>query len=445
MVITGLSKVFSVWYRNFERWDVSFFRQVYWHWEKEYIVPLGQILERKKIDVGTVEDITNIPIIEKISFGGIITITNIDERKGYKGRLFWAYKNDLIYSKIRVKQGSLAIVPDSITRLAVSTEYPVYSIKSNVDTKYLELVLRTKPFLTLLDGLAHGGSTKTRIPPEDFERLEIPLPPLDIQRAIVTRWQEGQSKVLEASRSLKKISEDLNEWLYSHYHTNTTIDVIKSRVMVVNWAELTGWDMKSARAAAFRSANQDFLPLSDFAEEATELVRTYNEPEKDWAVYGVNNREGVFLNQYQKGKDFNTAYKKIRKDWFFHNPTRSSVGSLGIVPEVPDNAVTSPEYQVWKIKQGLVPGYVAVLIGTPFFISLIQFHRVGAVKQRLYVENLLKIRIPVLSEPEQQKIADAREEALTKMEQARAFAKELEIEVEAMILGIKPVQSIGQG
>ena len=128
----------------------------------------------------------------------------------------------------------------------------------------------------------------------------------------------------------------------------------------------------------------------------------------------------------------------------FHNPTRSSVGSLGIVPEVPENAITSPEYQVWRIKQGLIPGYVATLIGTPFFISLIQFHRVGAVKQRLYVENLLEIRIPIISEEEQKEVAKARKKALTQIAQAWAGAKVLNAEIEAMILGTKQVTVTSQ-
>jgi hypothetical protein len=48
--------------------------------------------------------------------------------------------------------------------------------------------------------------------------------------------------------------------------------------------------------------------------------------------------------------EFNAPYKRIHKDCFFHNPTRSSVGSLGHVPEVPKDAITSPEYQVWKLR-----------------------------------------------------------------------------------------------
>ena len=205
--------------------------------------------------------------------------------------------------------------------------------------------------------------------------------------------------------------------------------------MAVRWNEMPRWDAKTARAAAFRAANLAFRPLGEFAEEATELVKPWEQPEKDWPVYGVNNKDGVFFSYYQKGAEFNAPYKRILKDWFFHNPTRSSVGSLGIVPEVPEDAITSPEYQVWRIKQGLIPGYVAVLINTSFFISLIQFHRVGAVKQRLYVENLLEIPVPVIPDDEQRAIALRREAALQRTRDAERARTLAAAEVEATILG----------
>ena len=101
---------------------------------------------------------------------------------------------------------------------------------------------------------------------------------------------------------------------------------------------------------------------------------------------------------------------EFARDWFFHNPTRANVGSLGKVPDVPHDAVTSPEYQVWRIREGLIPDFVAILIKMRFFLDLIDCHRVGAVKERLYLANLLEIPIPVLPEDKQQAIVEAWDE-----------------------------------
>ncbi|QSO54173.1 hypothetical protein JZ785_10595 [Alicyclobacillus curvatus] len=51
-----------------------------------------------------------VPIINKITFGGQLIVTTVEERKGYKGRLFSAKAGQLIDGKIRLKQGSCCVV-----------------------------------------------------------------------------------------------------------------------------------------------------------------------------------------------------------------------------------------------------------------------------------------------------------------------------------------------
>jgi hypothetical protein len=289
-----------------------------------------------------------------------------------------------------------------------------------------------------------GAEGRKEVKLDFFEGQEVPLPPLPVQRAIVRRWQEAQEESNAARAALEKTVAGLNDRLDALYRRETKRDVIHSRCFALDFKDLNEWDTKSSRAAAYRLACPSFRPMGEFIEEATELVRPFEEPDRDWPVYGVNNKEGVFFNTMQRGRDFNAPYKRIRKDWFFHNPTRSAVGSLGIVPDVPADAITSPEYQVWRVKDGsavgFLPGYVAVLLQTPFFIDVVQFYRVGAVKQRMYVENLREVRIPCIGVPEQRQYAKAREDALAAMQKAKAHAEKAKAEVEEMILGTRPVK-----
>ncbi|MGG4440012.1 restriction endonuclease subunit S [Brevibacillus fortis] len=165
------------------------------------------------------------------------------------------------------------------------------------------------------------------------------------------------------------------------------------------------WDHKTAIAASFREQHPDFVPFGEFVEECTEIVRPFEEPEKEWPVYGVNNQSGVFFSHWQRGEQFNSSYKRIKKDWFFHNPTRVNVGSIGRVPEVESEALTSPEYQVWRLKDNeWFPEFVEILIKMPFFNELVQVHRVGAVKQRLYAQNMMDIPVPPCTRSQQEKI-----------------------------------------
>jgi type I restriction enzyme S subunit len=190
---------------------------------------------------------------------------------------------------------------------------------------------------------------------------------------------------------------------------------VNSRCIVARWADLRQWDLKNAKAAASRRLNPHFVPFGEFAEESTDLVRPWEAPAAEWPVYGVNNETGVFFSHYQRGDEFNAAYKRIERDWFFHNPTRANVGSLGRVPEVQQNAITSPEYQVWRMKSGrMIPSFAEILIRTPYFLDQVAVHRVGAVKERLFVQNLLQIPVPDLPMHRQQEIVARRAVLLAK-------------------------------
>lgn len=449
MIAAVTGKAFAVLFQDLRRWSVNSFYTIRWKWPSESIKPLAAALERKVITINKARTDPGDIVLISLHFDGEMEPRDASA-DGFKGRLFLAEPGDVVYSKIDVRHGAIGVVPDSLPRIAVSSEFPVYHVRPDVALPhYVRLLFRTEAFRRQINSLISGASGRKRIQPSDLEEVEVPLPHLDIQRAIVAFWQESEAAVESARKALSEPVADLNRRLLQLYRKDRSRDVIHSRYFALNFKDLAAWDVKSGRASAFRLACPTFRPMGDFIEDVTELVRPSAEPDKDWPVYGVNNKEGVFLNSYQKGDTFNAAYKRLRKDWFFHNPTRCNVGSLGIVPDVPEDAVTSPEYQVWRIKASapkpMLPGFVAVLIQTPFFIDLVQFNRVGAVKQRMYTENLCQLRIPYLAEHEQKGYADAREKALADLDAARARLAETRKEVEAMILGGKPIptKSIG--
>lgn len=351
----------------------------------------------------------------------------------------------LIYNRLFAWKESFAVVPSEHTDCFVSNEFPQFEVdESQVLTDFLCLYCLGREAIAAVNAASTGSAavSRNRFKEEEFLEFDFPLPPRPIQKAIVALWQAAQLAVGQSRANLDAIAAELDTWLLGR--TNTS--VFDRPWLGLDWRNLRSWDVKTARAAAFRLAHPNFVPFRAYAEEATELVRPRLEPDREWPVYGVNNKEGVFFSHTQRGADFNTPYKHIQRDWFFHNPTRSSVGSLGHVPEVPTDALTSPEYQVWRLRdlgeESLVPAFVAVLIRTKWFMRVIQFHRVGAVKQRLYVENLLEIPVPLFPRDLQKRIATARETALKKLAAARDRAEIVKQEVEEMILGVRPVPDI---
>lgn len=348
----------------------------------------------------------------------------------------------IIYNRLFAWKESFAVVPVELDGFYVSNEFPQFEIDEAIALpKYIYLLFNTKKIIGAVNAASIGSAaiSRNRFKESDFLGFKVPIPPLPIQQKIVAYWEAAQLERTAADTALSALVFELHSWLVKQ--TKGYSQVTRSKVFLANYKNTQQWDVKAGRAAAFITANPDFTRLGDFTEECAETVRPWDEPEKEWPIYGVNNKEGVFLSSMQAGKDFNAPYKKIEKDWFFHNPTRANVGSLGIVPEVPTDAITSPEYQVWRLKGGFLPDFMALMLRTDYFLALVAFNRVGGVKQRMYYANLAEIRLPEIPAEVQKNFADRRQEILENITAANEKLTQRKKDIEKMILGTRPVEA----
>lgn len=347
----------------------------------------------------------------------------------------------IIYNRLFAWKESFAVVPEELYGYYVSNEFPQFEIDPAIALpKYIYLLFNTKKIIDAVNAASIGSAaiSRNRFKESDFLGFKVPIPPLPVQQKIVAHWETAQLERVSAATALSALMAALHSWLVKQ--TKGFGQVTRSKVFLANYENVQQWDVKAGRAAAFITANPDFIRLGDYTEECTETVRPWDEPEKEWPIYGVNNKEGVFLNSMQAGQEFNAPYKKIEKDWFFHNPTRANVGSLGIVPEVPTDAITSPEYQVWRLKSGFLPDFMALMLRTDYFLALVAFNRVGGVKQRMYFANLAEIRFPEIPTEVQKNFADRRQEILANITAANRKLAQRKKDIEKMILGTHPVE-----
>jgi len=349
----------------------------------------------------------------------------------------------IIYNRLFAWKESFAVVPEEMSGFHVSNEFPQFEIDQSIALpKFVYLLFITKKVIGAVNAASIGSAaiSRNRFKESDFLGFKVPIPPLSIQLKIVAYWENAQLERAAADSALLALASELNSWLTKQ--TKMFSQVTRSKVFLANYEKVQQWDVKAGRAAAFITANPNFIRLGDYTEECTETVRPRCEPEKEWPIYGVNNKEGVFLNSMLAGKEFNAPYKKIEKDWFFHNPTRANVGSLGIVPEIPTDAVTSPEYQVWRLKGSFLPGFMALMLKTDYFLALVAFNRVGGVKQRMYYANLAEIRLPKIPTGLQKNFADRRQETLNNIKAANEKLAERKNDIEKIILGTRLVEAL---
>ncbi len=454
-------KAFAVWFKDLERWDPSFFHRVRWAWPQFVLRPISEALRREAREVAAKENREHLPIIEKISFGGAVSLLDDPaSRKKYKGRLFWANAGNLVYSKIRVKQGSLAVVPASIPRMAVSAEYPVYSVMTDIaHGSYLILALRSVAFQSYLDGLAHGGSTKTRIHPADFERLTIPIPPLPVQETIVVHWRKAQEAVTISRDTVAKLEAEFEETFFRALGIRPIRAVNRPKFLAMLWHDLPRWAVSTVIDHALGLHSE---PKARFRYVSLGNVASVS--------YGIQkcpaNRPGTHARPYLRVANVRKGYldlseiktidvpdsemeslRLLPRDILFveGNGSRAELGRVAMWNgEIPDCVHQNHLIKVRCDTTALLPEFAMTWFNTD--VGRGHFFRSAKTSSGLGTINSSEVRtapIPLPPLQTQREIVDIVNRQRQRIAEERKAAEERQSqatrEVEDMILGIRPV------
>jgi type I restriction enzyme S subunit len=125
-------------------------------------------------------------------------------------RLSRVEADDVVVNKIWARNGSVAVVQPSLAGCFVSGEFPTFVTNPDLlIPRWMHWLTKTANFWEQCDEKSRGTSGKNRIRPEQFLKVEIPLPPLAEQRRIVARIEELAAKIAEACSLRYQAIEDV--------------------------------------------------------------------------------------------------------------------------------------------------------------------------------------------------------------------------------------------
>jgi len=119
-------------------------------------------------------------------------------------RRYVARASHLILSRIDARNGALGIVPPELDGAIVSNDFPTYDLAADrLLPAFLGWMCRTASFIEACQRASEGTTNRVRLKEDLFLDIEIPLPPLEEQRRVVTRIEELAAKINEA-RALRQ-------------------------------------------------------------------------------------------------------------------------------------------------------------------------------------------------------------------------------------------------
>lgn len=463
IAVLSFPKAFRVRFSQTERWNVSFFKVGNWHWEKGIVQPISAFTNP------IIEPITftearqqNIPIISKITFNGELVLKEANEYKDYKGRLFLVRPHSIIFSKINARRGCIFYVPEGHRVFAVSGEYPVLILDRNrAIGEYVNLALRVGPARENLLGGA-SGMAKARTYLEDFQKVKIPLPSLEIQERIVAAWQQAQEKAAQAQARVAELEQEIESRFFSDLGLKPPQNAKRLKLFTIRWKKLSRWGVRQTT---------DYLLGLDQLPKASFDYRLLGDISK--VSYGIQkspaNRPGLHARPYlrvanvRKGyldlteiKEINVPDNELQNyllesgDILFveGNGSRAELGRVAKWNgEIPNCVHQNHLIKVRVNQELLLPDFAMTWFNTElgrghFFRSAKTSSGLGTINSEEV--RLAPIPLPPLDVQKEimRRVEEGRSKIRQEQEAAAKVAEEAQRDVERMILGLSKAESL---
>lgn len=191
-------------WRQLERWDA--FSIPHLHVAPHLPqVRIGDLLEPRteRVDRGEWSFEKLCPIT--IHFGGAISRRKVKAGTDYTLPLLWVRPGDVVLSKIDLKNGAVGVLEDGWDNVVVTTHFKVYRPDlTRLNPRYFRMLLQTADFKDWLWASRSGADGRTEVKLDIFEDLNVPLPSLAEQDALVTAYDAAltQAASKEADAAL---------------------------------------------------------------------------------------------------------------------------------------------------------------------------------------------------------------------------------------------------
>jgi type I restriction enzyme S subunit len=327
---------------------------------------------------------SGVPIVrlQNIGSGEFLNkdIKYISQEKAEELRYHSFKSGDLILAKLGEPIGKTCIVPDYIgDGIVVSDVVRIRNINPKLSSKYLMYLLNSTAVLSQLNSRVFG-TTRQRVNLDDVRDLQIPLPPLPVQRRIVEILDQA-----DALRHLRAQADAETQKLLQSVFYEMFGDPVRNE---------KGWDMK--QLGDLIKSKKD-ISCGPFGSQ----LKIGEYVSNGIPVIGIDN---VGINEFLQAKPkFITREKFLQLFAFKIRPNDvliSRTGTIGRTCIFPNNfgdAIIGPNLLRVSIDQeNLLPVFLSIILNyTPYAINQLKQVSPGATVAVLNTENLRKIKIIV--------------------------------------------------
>ena len=395
-------------------------------------------------------------VFGSLHFSGELSRRDMSGTPEVKGRLFFAHANDMVYSKIDARNGAIGIVPETMPRVAFSSEYPIYAVDAAVALpEYVKLLFRMSSFRERINSLISGASGRKRVEPSTLESIEVPLPPLATQRAIVAHWRAAQESLAATTQANDAHGAAIRRNFLEVLGLPAGTAGPTPRVFAARWSDVEAWSGKAVHLGLTRGdmrkgrypvvkGRDCLVAVQHGCSQGPSILPTTLEVLKISAAtraeYDRNQRKFIADSpQIRRNFDLRAGDVLMCRT----NGTLAYVGMSAIVREDEPDLIFPDKLIRVRVKETMTPEFLWLVLQTPALRSQIETAARTAVgNYAIGGTDIWNFDFPLPPLAIQRQLVAEVTAVRARIAAARAAAAQLAVhtarEVEEMILGVSP-------
>lgn len=229
-------------YKILGRWDIKSYLAT--QYSSQYrMVALGQYIK---------EESQKYTISDKDTTYGILGVNNqtgiFDAYEESGARIKQKYKRMEIgwiaYNPYRVNVGSIGIKRETHKYAYISPAYVVFSCKEGLLPEYLFMLMKTPIFNKIIRENT-TGSVRQNLSYDNLSTIQIPLPSLAEQQALVDAYNRNLQQAVELEQKAQDGEKEIETYLHSQLGIHSKHQNVKKGLNFVRFKDIARWDFES--------------------------------------------------------------------------------------------------------------------------------------------------------------------------------------------------------
>ena len=455
-------RVFGVWWKDLERWVIPpslILRQsLPKGWERVRIGKLvRQVTERVKAG----------PEKEYKMAGVRWYGEGVFHRETVRGDAMSASQvtplvaGALIYNRLFAWKASFAVVPPELADCYVSNEFPQFIPDlARILPEYLYLFSIREATIRAVNSASTGSSavSRNRFKEEEFLNFEISLPPLFEQKAIVVRWRRSQDEIAATLARVEKKKAAIDARFFADLGLRSPAQGSMPQAFAVWWQDFLRWGVgfnylyqSGADLTRGKYPVVDLGSLLELVQYGTsEKANTNNDGVAVIRMNNILDGELDFGNLKHLRLSKNEMAKLLLKDGdilFNRTNSKELVGKCAVFHAQGAYVFASYLIRIRADSSKANPDFLAYVVNSPIGrqqINALSRQIIGQANINSVELRGLQIPLPPLAVQRQiiGRVADGRAEIARNRQAADRLARDINTEIEALILGTKKVNEL---